>query len=546
MDKKPKIPETVSREDIVKDLLDVQEKFATDLNSTSRVTRDYYRQNGKYNDSAISSHFGSFRNAVKTVFKNDKNITRDDIVKKHSISNVKNKTFFISSVIAGASTNEKYLKTLKTFQRERGAEIILLSTIGVVRGDEYYDPIIEDYFPGCKFVEYVFNDNLVAIDMRLSPQMQHPLTGLNRLSHKGKSYIVAHPKQDMEVVPTHQALTPHICWSTGSITTPYYSDTRIGRFSSKQHVNGGLVVEVEDNNYFHVRQVQFNKDGSFQDLDKKYTPNGVLKNQTIVSMTLGDIHSGWVDENARRATFDQIDFLKPKKVFAGDVFDGSSISHHNEHNLKAKYNLPVHVKTLFNELHTYAKELDRYFKAFPKLEFNLVYGNHEDHLVRYLREARYHKDIPENHYLSLDLAKWMLDGFNPLEKWVKEYYPHLSKTCKWLKMSDSVIIDGVQMSVHGHISHSGAKGSAKTMNVSYGKSNTGHTHSACISGESYIAGCMCIFDMPYTGGATKWSHSNIINYPEGKRTIITSFDGKYRIFQDNRKLKSKKKPISKK
>jgi hypothetical protein len=530
----------VTRESLISDLKRVDKQIKELVGKDSYITRDYYRKHGKYKESAVVAEFGSFKNAVDIIFKKDgTKVTRDHITNSYVHKNVENQVFFVSAVIAGGVGREPVYQAIKQFEKHNSAKVVMLSMRGLSEDDSYENRLLE-LFGNDIYADYWFNSNLRATDMKLYPQQMNPLTSLDRIGSKGTSMIIAHPKQQMIVVPTGMKMNPHMLWSTGSITLPYYRQTRSGRLALVEHVEGGLVIEVENDRIFHVRQIQFNKDGSFQDLNKVYSPSGVTFSDIEV-MTLGDIHAGWVDENARKATFEQIELLRPKQVFVGDVLDCSSISHHNINNLQAKYKLPPHLKTLEKELHTYAKELSLYVKAFPWLKVNLVYGNHEDHLMKYLREARYALDIPENHYLALELSKDMLDGKNPIEEWCRRNYPELMSNIVWLKKGEDIRVDGIIMSVHGDKGHSGSKGTPSNIEKSYGKSNTGHTHSALILRDAYVAGCMCVFDMPYTeGSASKWSHSNIINYKNGKRTIVNSFSGKWTINLKKLKAESSK------
>lgn len=537
--KKTVSPDTINKDAIAKDLEKVAKKFAKEHPTVQSVTRDYYRVHGKFSEAAIASVFGNFKAAVK--FINDKTgkVGRMDIHLTHRAESSSG-LYFVTSVIAGARPDNGCLPAIAAFERDTGARVVMLGMKGILKEDESYDEQIVRDWRQCLCTEFVFNSNLFAIDMRLHPQGFKPLTSMSRISNKMTSLIIAHSKQQMEVVPSQENMHSRIMWSTGSITRPYYAGTRSGRFSFHEHISGGLIVEVKDNNIFHVTQVQFDREGSFQYKRKVYTANGIIKipakESAADSMTLGDIHAGWVDENARRATFEQIEFYRPEAVYVGDVFDGSSISHHNEHNRYALHKLPIPLRTLEGELHVYAKELELYVKAFPWINLQLVFGNHEDHLLRYLREGRYVDDGAENHYLALELARHMLDDRNPIEEWCKKHYPHLTKNVTWLKQTDYIRRHGIMMTVHGHKGHSGARGSASQLELSYGKSNTGHTHSAKIVNDLYTAGCMCVKNMPYTeGSASKWTHSNIVNLKPRKgfvqRLILNSFYGDWTTYE---------------
>lgn len=530
--------EVVTRDVITKDLEKINKKFKKEHPDIGSMTRDYYRAHGKYNEAAVASIFGNFRSAVQHINKDAGKVTRNDIDFPHSASEVSG-VYFATSIIEGATANRNCLASIGHWMEHRGGRPILLGMKAITKGEDEYDSEIVTNWRQYLCTEFHFNSNLVAIDMKLHPQQFKPLTGMSRLSSKSTSIIVAHPKQQMVVVPAQENMHPHSMWATGSITRPYYANTRSGQFSFREHVDGGLIIEVKDNNSFHVRQVQFDKDGCFQDGRTIYTPKGIIEipktESAADSMTLGDGHAGWVDIDARKATFAQLEYYRPEEVYIGDMFDGCSITHHNVNNRYAIHKIPAGMKTLEKELHTYAKELELYVKTFPWISLNLVYGNHEDHLHRYLREGRFIDDIIENQYVAVDLFKFMLDDKNPIEEWCKINYPHLSKNIKWLKKTDYVRRHGIMMTVHGDKGHSGTKGTIDNLEESYGKINSGHTHSARIKNDVYVAGCMCVKQMPYTeGSASKWSHSNIVNLKARKgfiqRQMLNSFYSEWETF----------------
>jgi len=60
------------------------------------------------------------------------------------------------------------------------------------------------------------------------------------------------------------------------------------------------------------------------------------------------------------------------------------------------------------------------------------------------------------------------------------------------------------------------------------RANTGHTHTAQIIDGLFVAGTMTRLRLDYVKGPSSWSHSLIVTYPNGKRTIVTCFNGKWR------------------
>ena len=90
---------------------------------------------------------------------------------------------------------------------------------------------------------------------------------------------------------------------------------------------------------------------------------------------------------------------------------------------------------------------------------------------------------------------------------------------------ESLKIAGIEHGMHGHLGPNGARGNPKNLRTA-GKANTGHTHSAGIVDGVYTAGVYGELDMGYNKGLSSWSHSFIITYPNGKRTICTIKDGR--------------------
>ena len=87
------------------------------------------------------------------------------------------------------------------------------------------------------------------------------------------------------------------------------------------------------------------------------------------------------------------------------------------------------------------------------------------------------------------------------------------------------MIAGIQHGLHGHLGPNGARGNPKNLRV-IGKANTAHTHAAGIVEGVYTAGVFGELDMSYNKGPSSWSHSFILTYPNGKRTIVTFKDGR--------------------
>lgn len=522
-------------EEILQEAVTLNEKYQKKMKTDKIMPRDYYRKNSdlsKQSEKIFGAYSQIKKKIIEVIEKDSPKIIRDDlnininIAKKYQ----KNKKYVVTAAIAGASLNKPFFNAIKTYCEYNNAQLVILPMRGLRPKEDYFADEILEHSDKIA-TSFKFNDSLKAYDLKLNPQQRNPLTGLDAIGHKKTSIIIASPKMHMKIVPTGTYSIPHMIHSTGTISDVDYRDSRWGVIANNDHTYAALCVEVESNDKFHVRQLESQKDGSFTDLNKHYLPDGKVLENKAVSIYLGDTHAGWVDKDAKKAAFEQIKLNKPEYIFQGDVFDGSSISHHTENDRYARFNLPDHLKTLELELNTYAKEIMSWLTEFKDKKHRMIMGNHEEALTRYLKEGRFIKDNVENSYIAATLYQKLLEGKNPLEWWCRENYPAINKyDIQWLKREDEIRLEGILHSVHGDKGANGSRGSAISMERSYAFSNTGHTHTPAIFRGAWIAGTLTKFNLPYTKGSpSSWTHSNIITHTGGKRQILTEVGGTWKI-----------------
>ena len=97
----------------------------------------------------------------------------------------------------------------------------------------------------------------------------------------------------------------------------------------------------------------------------------------------------------------------------------------------------------------------------------------------------------------------------------------------FLREDQSWKIHDIECGMHGHLGANGAKGHANQFAKMGPKANTGHTHSANIYDGIYTAGVTGSLDMGYNKGLSSWSHTHIITYKNGKRTLVTMNKGRF-------------------
>lgn len=520
-------------EDKVKDLLIAHKGRShteTALNLSEKwgvlVTRD-----------AVKNKFNSLNSnkLSEKVINSDPNKSREYYDKSASDEGKSNKrVYFITSAIAGCALDEHFYKSIRQFCKHREAKLVVFPMRGITSKDEEYNEDVLKELESSFFTDYVFNSNVEGFDIGMSPTQMNPLTGLERIAERS-SVIVASPKQNMDTIPVGNVGVPHIIQSTGSITRPLYVQNRIGLLASNDHIVGGIVLEVEDDYIFHIRQVQADKDGSFYDLNNKYTLSEVKENISAEAFVMGDIHCGNEDPSAMKAWKEILDEVKPKHVLFHDLFDSQSISHHLENNITAKANRENIFALLNSELDNVCKFLHELTSKYKDTTFSVVASNHDEHLNRYLDEGRFIRDH-HNYRLALQLALYRCDGLNPIEEYLNHRFGAI-KNLKWLRRDEDFKIAGVQLAVHGDHGPNGARGSLGGLEKSYHNSITGHAHSPKILRDAWQVGTSTKFDMNYNVGPSSWLHASCLLYNNGQRQMIISVDGSWRIKNTKKKVK---------
>lgn len=518
-----------SKEDLLKDLEKVSKKFFKENVATKFVTRDYYRKHGSHSENRIKRIFKNFKEFSSNVENDGANITyrRKDFDIQKKANKVKSQKYFVMAVVAGQSLEDTYMESVDTYCKKNNAQLLMLVMRGEKVSYQLSKEIIDKYSKNL-VTEFTFNNNLKAMDFYLAPQQIQPLTGLNRYGQKEYSLIVAHTKQDLNSVPTSSSSHPHIVCSTGCCTKAKYTNShRIGGLAYQDHLVGGLIVEIVNSNKFHIRQIQADEFGGFNDYDTYYKENTVKKSSPE-AITLGDTHIGDECPIAMKAVSKLIKETGVKNIYFNDLIDFSSCSHHQEHDLHAKVTRKDHQSTIEKEL----KYAGNFLKEFCEKDLNyyVIRSNHDDFLLRYLSESRYYNDGINAKIGSL-LQMYLLHDKNPIEEYLKKDL-NLDKdiNLNFLDITDSKKHGGIEHAKHGHRGNNGARGSAKSLEVSFPYSNIAHSHTPQIFRSVYQAGTLSSLSPAYTKGSPSgWMHSSIITFPNGNRQLITIIDGEYKL-----------------
>lgn len=359
----------------------------------------------------------------------------------------------------------------------------------------------------------------ICSDIKIQPTASNPLSGLNGITAL-EGCILGHPRVHMDSLPVLQGYPNKIICSTGAVTVENYTDTKIGSKGEFHHQMGFVVVEL-DEDFYHLRQVQCDEEGTFYDL-KYRAKDGIVSEyeESPLGMVFGDLHLGEHDEDAVETSLKMAKELNVKKIVLHDIFNGHSISHHEQ---KDPFTLLRRERDGTNSLKRELKYMVEWVKSKP-FEFIVVSSNHDNFLDRWLMSSDFRKI--NNRYEYLKYATILAENKAP-----KGIIPYvLDKKCKnvtTLGINDTYRIDKFECGMHGHLGQNGARGSLNTFKNLNTKNITGHGHSPKRQDNSIVVGTLTQIPLPYAKGASGWMHSNVIIYPNGKASHLNIINNKY-------------------
>lgn len=372
-------------------------------------------------------------------------------------------------------------------------------------------------------------------EMNILPTQVNPLAGLETYSAR-KSAIFPSAKMAMRSIPTMQQEGTKLNYTTGAVTQRNYVQRRLGLIAEHHHVYGALIVEVNHEGNWWVRQLNADSQGTIYDLDLKVKDGRVKTGHFVEAITWGDLHATFADEVVVKASMSMLDYLHPKQQFIHDVLEGSAINHHRKDNPHFKFYIWLRGLHKFNEeLAKSAALMSRYNR--PWVKTVVVDSNHDDPWIqRWLRDYDYRKDPPNSElflkaqaYMYSRLRQGMMPReINMLEWCLRE--SGLDMPAQFLSSDESYLICGrkIECGMHGHLGPSGSYGSPANLSKMGRKANIAHTHSAGIYDGLYVAGTSSKLRWDYNRGPSSWTHSHVVTYENGKRTIVTIYNGRWK------------------
>src|SRR6266436_470447 len=161
------------------------------------------------------------------------------------------------------------------------------------------------------------------------PTNVNPLAGLESYTGR-KSAIFPHAKLAMRSIPSFQGEGVKLNYTTGTVTQRNYIKKREGMIAEFHHIYGALLVEVNSDGNWWVRQLnQDEGTGTMQDLRVVAKGGEIIsKVASIEAVTWGDLHSTIADDKSVDLSMKMLDELKRQNQFLHDVLEGASINRH--------------------------------------------------------------------------------------------------------------------------------------------------------------------------------------------------------------------------
>lgn len=412
------------------------------------------------------------------------------------------------------------------------------NTRGATESELWYDPVAEPFLEESDQNIELAPGLIWCGRMNTLPTASRPLSGFETYTGR-KSGILPHAKLAMQSIASGKHEPTKFNYTTGTVTKRNYIQKRQGLRAEEHHSYGGLLVEVDADGRWFVRQLMADGRNRIYDLGLLAENGKVTTGHSVEAITWGDTHVIQCDPEVRQLAWgpgQMLDTLDPRHQFIHDMMVMAARGHHDisnphksfEHYVNGTDTVEAEVQACSGFLHEAQRE---------GCKTVVVDSNHDRMFERWLREADYRRDPPNAIYhLKSQLAKYtaiaMGDAqFHSVEHALRQ--AGCPKEVRFLREDESFITcrdirGGIENGMHGHHGIGGARGSPRQFARLGRPSNTCHIHACGIEDDVFTGGTCSMMDMGYNVGPGAWSHTHIVTYKNGRRALITMWQGKWR------------------
>lgn len=455
--------------------------------------------------------------------------------------------YVVTSMHCNTALNEQVFESFKRYAEHVGAQLCIIPLVYrnpnlFNSGDgDYWWP--EEAMPYTIYGNIVINDEwMIAGKLHVQATAARPLQGMQGFS-KERSCVIGHARIAWETRPTPPGRPPIRQITTGSISIPQYSDTKLGQLADFHHTQGALLIETDGERTFVRHLRPSTSTGEFYDFEHHYGPEGYMgrDSDAITAAVFGDLHEWFSDEKYLVEKFCQEQ--QPAKIFMHDALDSFSISPHDEHNPLIR----VAKKTLgMDKLDEEIASLVRWHNKLQAVydgEIIYVESNHpEDHIKRWMT-ARNWQQIDSNSKIHRYLLNAFMDylekpenadryvrtGELPSVLWLLMDRAGANLNLTWFpSIDESFLVYDIECGQHGHKGPNGARGTPGAFRSSQYKLIIGHIHTPGIYDGVYVVGAG-IKRAHYAHGLSGWDTVHATIDKLKKRRLFNTVDGAYRL-----------------
>lgn len=384
--------------------------------------------------------------------------------------------------------------------------------------------------------------------MNILPTNKYPLNDFQTYNGR-QSNVVPHTQMAMGSVASMADEATKLNYSTGTVGQMNYIQKRLGIISEQRHSYGAVLVEVDHNGNWWVRQLHIDHNDAVYDIGPSGVTGGLYvqggqvyvgdDNGTFVkAVNWGDVHASEMDLWVRELGWGDggmIDQLRPEFQFMNDLFSMRSRSHWELKNFHRTYEKHVDgEETVQEEMEVTADFMGEAGRDF--CETVVVVSNHDKHLEKWVNEADFRLDPVNAKYfcwLQFNLLDAMDRGDKSFSLLEFALMPTRRGRVRFLEADESFVIcrdtpsGGVECGLHGHEGPNGSRGSTRNLTKLGRAVNKGHDHNAAIDGLVYSAGT-CATRLPYESGPSSHSSTHIVTFENASRQLLTMWAGKFR------------------
>ena len=399
-------------------------------------------------------------------------------------------------------------------------------------------------------------------ELDILPTAAEPMRGLDGYGGGTTSILVPHSKIGLKSVATAKGDDPKMIYTTGTVTQRNYIQRLAGQKAEFHHSYGALLVEVDGDGSWWVRQLNAKDDGSFQDCPEgadgvlEVRDGKVVQGLRLEALSLGDVHASEIDEDVAKSIWategwngdlSMIDALEPKYQFLHDLLSFRSRSHHDLKDpgtMLRKYWKGQSENSVHEEIMDTVNIMHLASRKFCKMV--VVNSNHDRHGERWINESDWREDFANAELLleaqlaRLKHIKLCAEAGEDDDEWMFHEWALRragAPDATFLGRDQGFRICGnIECGWHGDEGPNGSRGTTRSFKTVGVRVNKGHDHTAAIMDNVYSAGA-CARSFGYQHGPSAHSVSHILTYPNGKRQIVTYRNNRWRAVGKRQKTK---------